>query len=270
MEEPKVSIIMSAYNASSTIKRAIDSVLTSTYRNIELVIIDDCSTDDTENIVKEYTDPRIKYIRHKRNLGCGWSRNHGVKASTGDYTLFVDSDDWIEKDWVENLVTSALKYDSDITSGGMIVETETEDEIILDRLPVAECYLDRDSRYSYGNNIAYRFLSLSLVKSVLWQKVSYCTWRYIEDTTTFVKLLHFANSRYLTSHVGYHYIQNPKSLCHTSSIGKQKRYLTLMIKELYRFAKKYNDNIIKGMVHEKESIQNQWKDNSGRRPKRGH
>ncbi|KHS85095.1 MULTISPECIES: glycosyltransferase family 2 protein [Pectobacterium] len=93
----KFSIIMPVYNGELTIKSSIDSILAQTYDDFELYIIDDCSHDSTPDIVSEYNDSRIFYIRNNHNLGVAKSRNIGVKAASGEYIAFLDSDDlWIE------------------------------------------------------------------------------------------------------------------------------------------------------------------------------
>lgn len=73
----KVSVIMSAWNTGETIGRAIGSVLGQTYNDIELVIVDDCSADNTAEVVKTYNDRRIKYVRNERNMGAGWASTAG-------------------------------------------------------------------------------------------------------------------------------------------------------------------------------------------------
>uniref|UniRef100_A0A7V3J9K7 Glycosyltransferase family 2 protein n=1 Tax=candidate division CPR3 bacterium TaxID=2268181 RepID=A0A7V3J9K7_UNCC3 len=89
----KVSIIMPAYNRQKYIKWAIESVLTQTHQNWELIVVDDCSTDQTPQIVKGYTDLRIRYIRLEKNSGAQVARNEGKKMATGDFIAFLDSDD---------------------------------------------------------------------------------------------------------------------------------------------------------------------------------
>jgi glycosyltransferase involved in cell wall biosynthesis len=243
-EEIKVSIVMTAYNVENYIERAILSVLNSTYKNIELIIVEDCSTDGTVEKIKSITDPRIKVIYHDRNLGAGCSRFNGIKAITGDYTLFVDSDDWIDNNWIEELVKAAIESNADITSGGMVVEIEKDDEIISDFLPVVECYLKKNQVFAMGSNISYRFLNLSLIRSTLWNKVEYCKWRFLEDSPTFIKLLSYANGRKLIPYVGYHYYQNPDSLCHVTPTAEKEIYRMKMLKDLWKFQEGIDNKII--------------------------
>jgi len=93
-EQPLVSVIMPTYNHAKFIGKAIDSVLNQTYKNLELIVIDNYSDDDTEKIVDSYEDKRIIYLKFRNNGIIAASRNHGIKHSHGDYIAFLDSDDW--------------------------------------------------------------------------------------------------------------------------------------------------------------------------------
>ena len=91
-----VSIIMPAYNCASFIRESIDSVLAQTYTNWELLIVDDCSTDNTAEIVASFDDKRIRYKRNATNLGAAKTRNEAIIMATGRYIAFLDSDDmWL-------------------------------------------------------------------------------------------------------------------------------------------------------------------------------
>lgn len=103
--EPLISVIIPTYNREYIIKNAIKSVLEQTYTNIELLIIDDASTDNTETIVKSFKDNRIKYIKLIDNTKGKKTRNVGIKMSKGDYIAFLDSDD----EWIPNKIEKQLK-----------------------------------------------------------------------------------------------------------------------------------------------------------------
>lgn len=93
MNEPLISVIIPSYNRAFILTDAINSVLLQTYKNIELLFVDDCSTDNTEEIVKNITDSRFHYIRLEKNSGACTARNRGIKEAKGDYIAFNDSDD---------------------------------------------------------------------------------------------------------------------------------------------------------------------------------
>jgi glycosyltransferase involved in cell wall biosynthesis len=95
---PTVSIIIPTYNRSRLLARAVKSVLNQTYQNFELIIVDDASTDNTEEVVGSFNDERIKYVRHEKNKGEAVARNTGIKAARGEYIASHDSDDeWLHE-----------------------------------------------------------------------------------------------------------------------------------------------------------------------------
>lgn len=96
--DPTVSVIIPTYNRAHLIPRAIQSVLSQTYRDFELIVVDDGSIDNTEEVVKSFDDERIRYIKHERNKGVASARNTGIKIAKGKYVAFLDSDD----EWFPN------------------------------------------------------------------------------------------------------------------------------------------------------------------------
>src|SRR6056297_1399486 len=90
---PTVSVIVPTYNRADSLPRTIDSVLAQTHDDLELVVVDDASTDDTETVVERYEDDRVTYLEHATNRGGSAARNTGIRASDGDYVAFLDSDD---------------------------------------------------------------------------------------------------------------------------------------------------------------------------------
>ncbi len=111
--KPKISIIVPIYNAEKTIQRCVNSLINQTEKEIEIILVNDGSTDSTESIIKEYKDSRIHYFKNK-NQGIGKTRNFGIQKATGDYFLFIDSDDFIEKSTCEELLSKANQEDSDL------------------------------------------------------------------------------------------------------------------------------------------------------------
>ena len=118
-----ISIIIPVYNVAAFVEKCVDSVLAQTYENIEVILVDDGSTDGSEIICDKYgtIDKRVKVI-HKKNGGQGAARNVGLDAATGEYIGFVDSDDWVKKDMFENMLTALLETDSDLSVCGVIYD----------------------------------------------------------------------------------------------------------------------------------------------------
>ena len=104
MKEDLVSIIMPSYNTGKFIKETINSVLNQTYNNWELIIVDDCSTDDTEEIVNAIKDNRIKFLKNSTNSGAAISRNKAIKEAKGKWIAFLDSDDLWKKEKLEKQI----------------------------------------------------------------------------------------------------------------------------------------------------------------------
>lgn len=119
MKQPLVSVVIPTYNRRSTIKRAIDSVLQQTWNNYEIIIVDDCSTDDTFSFVQEQYGSldNLIYVINEQNCGAGESRNIGVSYANGDYIAFHDSDD----EWMPNKLELQMQKMSNSDSSGIAV-----------------------------------------------------------------------------------------------------------------------------------------------------
>ena len=109
----EVSIIMPAYNAEKYIEEAIRSVMTQTYKEWELIVINDCSADNTEQVVLKIAaeDERIRYLKNNVNLGVSESRNKGIKCSRNDWVAFLDSDDFWVADKLEKQLQLCKRYE---------------------------------------------------------------------------------------------------------------------------------------------------------------
>ncbi len=105
----KVSVIIPVYNNSPYLGECLDSVVNQTYKNLEIIIIDDKSTDNSLEVIRKYHDKRIKVISLKKNSGVAIARNNGVKIATGDYICFLDSDDY----WVNDKIEKQVKFMSE-------------------------------------------------------------------------------------------------------------------------------------------------------------
>ena len=134
-----ISVIIPAYNRELTIERAIRSVLNQTYTNLEVIVVDDCSIDDTESIVKSIIDKRLVYHKLERNSGACIARNKGVELSRGEYIAFQDSDDEWHTDKLEKqyLYLSENKLDF-VTCGFLRIDGVNKMELGL-----ADCPTDR-------------------------------------------------------------------------------------------------------------------------------
>lgn len=118
----KITVIIPVYNAEKTISKTIYSITKQSYSNIEIIIIDDCSTDQSLSICYNFikNDKRIKVIEHNINLGVEISRITGISNTSGEYICFVDADDWLPNKSLEIMIEKSLKFDADIVVGNHI------------------------------------------------------------------------------------------------------------------------------------------------------
>lgn len=116
MDNPLISIVVVVYNTEKYLNDCMDSVVNQTYQNLEIICVNDCSTDDSLKILEEYAskDSRIKIITNERNSGSGITRNVGIDAAHGEYILFIDSDDWIDLTLCEKGMQLAKKEKPDM------------------------------------------------------------------------------------------------------------------------------------------------------------
>ena len=123
MEKIKVSIIIPVYNNSKYLRDCLNSVLKQTLDNIEIIAIDDYSTDDSFDMLQEYQNKypeKLRIIRNNKNMGVGYTRNLGISMSTGKYIGFVDGDDYINPRMYEDMYNNGEYNNADIVSTGIL------------------------------------------------------------------------------------------------------------------------------------------------------
>ena len=125
--DDKITVIVPVYNVENYLRKCLDSIIAQTYKNLEIIVVNDGSTDASGEICKEFAeiDHRIIYIEQE-NAGLSATRNTGLENMSGDYVTFVDSDDWIEQDYVETLYKKIVEYQADIAVGNYYSFNESE------------------------------------------------------------------------------------------------------------------------------------------------
>lgn len=152
-----ISVIIPIYNTEKYLKECIESVIDQTYRELEIILVDDGSTDESGSICDQYSqmDKRIKVI-HQENSGLVVATNVGITCATGEYMAFVDSDDWIDRQMYELMIKSI--GDCDILSSGMICEyyESSDSQIIITKIKEGKYASDQEMAYIWQNMIGHQ------------------------------------------------------------------------------------------------------------------
>lgn len=148
MNEEVISIIVPCYNAEKYIGRCLESLLNQTYTNIEIICIDDKSTDNSLEVCERFAavEPRIRLIRRENNGGQASARNIGIRKAQGDYIAFVDADDWVVPDYLENLYELLTTYQADLAQGSYIrTAIEIDESYVQPRKEKITCITGREA-----------------------------------------------------------------------------------------------------------------------------
>ena len=216
----KVSILIPAYNAAAFLAKCLDSVLNQTYQDLQVVIVDDGSKDNTLEVCHQYAekDSRIE-VYHQENQGVAATRNHLLEKVKGDYVLFVDADDWIELDMVEYLVSLATELDAEMVMCDRVINdakpSETEPKINI--LPQEEAIHDFLLHDYFIGSLCNKLIEARLMTGLTFRRdISYG-----EDALFIWGVLQNVKNVVVTSKQLYHYRMNEESLTH-QSFGKNK------------------------------------------------
>ncbi|MEI0612260.1 glycosyltransferase [Brachyspira pilosicoli] len=167
----KVSVIIPVYNVEPYLKECLDSITNQTLKEIEIICIDDCSTDNSYKILEEYAkkDNRFILIKNEKNSGVAIARNCGIKKAVGEYIYFIDPDDYISLNYIEELYNTAKKYDSDITSNLNILHDK--DGTFIDYVPYCNIKSKELSGKSEVSIINQKKNTEEYLHVVVWNKI---------------------------------------------------------------------------------------------------
>ncbi len=222
-QDIKVSILVPFYKVENYVGRCVESLFTQTYKNVEYIFVNDASPDRSIEVISEFikkykVNNQCKIITHERNQGISISRNDCLDNMTGDYFLFIDSDDYIDRDMVELLVDAAVKENADIAGCGYIEEYE-------------DYSVRHPQKYTNDHNEMMRSITLLSIKGVMWKllvrstivtehrsEVRFIPDRNIVDDYLFCcQLFYYSKSFAGVDRCMYHWIQyNPNNYTHTT------------------------------------------------------
>lgn len=237
-----ISIIIPIYNVEKYLPKCLNSVINQTFADIEIICVNDCSPDNSSKILEEYknADSRIRVITHKKNEGLSAARNTGIRYATGEYIFFLDSDDWIDNDYIEKIVKAIKTSKADIIINRSVI---TEKDEITSRYihPHAEVY-QNNTFINFKNaieDLIWNAWTKTLKKSFVDKNNLNFPKGFInEDLYFHYTSLIYTNKIYLISESNYHYTSRDSSI---STNEKQKDIQTIKIFELiFDFYKKNN------------------------------
>lgn len=237
-----ISIIVPVYNTEKYLNKCIGSLINQTYENIEILLINDGSTDNSKQICEEYAKNKSNvYLYTKQNGGLSDARNFGIKKANGSYIMFIDSDDFIAENMVQALYNDLKYNNADISSVGMFKfydndkvfpsEYNASDTITLDREKAIISILDNTIIHNYACNKLYDIK--------LFENIKFPTGYAMEDLGTAYLLIEAANKVTYNPAQLYYYYQRTDSILHTPNpkFYKDKYYLAkkrfLYIKDKY-------------------------------------
>ena len=214
MMNEKISVIIPVYNVEPYICRCVDSVLAQTYQTLEIILIDDGSTDRSGAICDGYavSDSRVKVI-HKLNGGLSDARNVGIEASSGQYITFLDSDDWVDVAYLDTLYQLLKEKDADISVCGF-VKTADEKVLFEQKKPKVYEFTNRQALNQIFDEYYIEIIVAwgKLYKSDLFSEIRFPIGKIHEDEFTTYKLLYLAKKVVLTNQKLLYYWQRPDSI----------------------------------------------------------
>lgn len=216
----KVSIIIPVYNAEKYLEKCLNSVIKQTLKDIEIICINDGSTDGSLNILQKYSEKDKRFIIiDQKNSGLSYSRNKGLSVAKGEFIGFVDSDDWIDEDFYEKLYDAAIEYKADIAAGNILRVHDNEenkfyikyDEIKIAKKTNKKYKLAEIPENCYIWNKIYNRKILEKIDLKFREGIVY------EDLVFTHKVLFYMSNLVTVPNVTYYYYDNPLSIVNVDS-----------------------------------------------------
>lgn len=217
MRKVIVSIIIPVYNAEKYLSRCLESILEQTYKDYEVVIVDDGSTDSTAKIIEEYIR-KYNFIRKisQKNSRAAAARNNGIRNAHGEYIAFIDADDYIHKEYINILYNNLRKYDADVSTCNFYCSSESNMRYIdISRNnPVVRSNIEVMYECCDINKTAITSPCCKLYKKILFEGIEYPEGRTYEDLATTHKILYKADKVVTTKLPLYCYFNTKESVVH--------------------------------------------------------
>lgn len=233
MMTPLISVIIPVYNVEKYITVSINSILKQAYNNLEVILVDDGSVDNSGNICDNFakSDNRIKVI-HKANSGVSAARNTGLEEATGEYVCFIDSDDYVTEGYIKDMYDTATKYKADIvtTNQFKIWNDGKTVELFRQNVPYGtvteKTGIETLSDMLYGKT-CYATCCCKLYKKDIFSDIRFPSYRMGEDSYTMYKCFLKAETVAHLYKPNYYYVQHEESAMHSDNYHKFYDYIEL-------------------------------------------
>lgn len=246
----KVSIVVPVYNVEEYLRACLESLIGQTLKDIEIICVNDGSTDDSLNILKEYVDKDSRIvIINQQNQGISVARNNALKIAKGEYIGFVDSDDWVDLNFFEKLYNEAVKNDCDIAAGGIAWnKNDGELDFVDISFKNSKIYTKTPDKYKITKVAKTAHVWNKIYKKELLDKLKldFEPDRYYEDMMFSHRVLHESGRLVTAPGVFYHYRLNPLSAVNTDSPQKRLDFKSEVLKTInYVIKNKIKVNLAK-------------------------
>ena len=241
IEHPSISVIVPVYKVEKYLSKCIDSLISQTYKNYELILVDDGSPDSCGDICDEY---KSKYsniiVIHQENQGLSMARNNAVPYARGDYITFIDSDDYVTPDYLEYLISLIKTYKTQISVGGMIYQYENKPLMNPREETKKECYTVDEALTKMNYGIGFGATAWGkLYKKELIEKYPYPQGKLYEDLFTTYKIISAADGVALGNKQIYYWVQRTGSIMRRP-FRKDQFDGILAAKEQLQYIEKYH------------------------------
>lgn len=239
-----ISIIVPVYNVEEYLDRCIESIVKQTYKNLEIILVDDGSPDKCPEICEKWAecDERIRVI-HKKNDGLANARNSGIEVSNGDYLIFTDSDDYMDPDMIEFLLNLSLKYDADVSRCGFYFNYENIDKkrnISYESIQIPD-YNERIidlATTGYGGVAWNKLYKRDIIKEQLYDKADGCS----EDIMHNFRVYKDAKKVVFSDIPKYHYVIRNGSI--TNDVFDKRAFDIIRAKKIILDNVKDNEDVL--------------------------
>lgn len=237
-ENSLISIILPVYNSEKFLEKCIESILKQTYQNFELIIINDGSTDNSKTICEKFATAHknVKFF-NKKNSGVSAARNYGLSKAKGDYICFIDSDDYIEKNYLEILLKTIIENNADIVEcnykrvdeiGNIIGKRDFRTFTCADNYEIVKGFAEN---IHFGNALWNKIYSKKVLKGLKFKEL-----KTSEDYEYLANVYLKCNKKINISNYLYNYVNNSNSACNTYSVKQNLEviYAREMVYDLYK------------------------------------